>query len=502
MGEFDVKYGAYERAMQQNNYFGLKGEQIGDQLGRYTEGLQHDQKKLANKAFGKEFARELSIERKALSAREQATLTETLSGTNKPASVTNVTTEQATSAKLEQKAPDKIKVKQKLKVGTAKTGFKFYIVDKQGNTYQVNRKTYNSAKKGKIAQIKNATIVDTNSPKIARKVRKASGKAPKSQIKLTTDPQAYHNQQQAMYEKLFNTPESRIIEAQGDIRRLEGQLANNTDKLANIEQAVANNTHRIANVEQAVVKNTQTIGNMQKTLASQGDDIANLTKKLAKTNKKLAFVAGIATLAAGAVGYLIGKSTAEKDSPKEGNSATVIEKEGSNNVNPPKNESNEQVNQTTTKDTESNNLVNNELATQVAKQETAENIPTSDVNVSLKEQVDTTTVVAQAKAEEKADSTSTVAQSSAVDINGKYVAKKGDHFWKIAEKQLKEKYKNEPEKFEKLPQIQKEIMLQLEAEKIMKQNKYKYDKNHKFSDPMLHPNDTLNITEKSLNQVA
>ncbi len=52
MGEFDLKYAAYERAMQQNNYFGLTGEGRAEQFGRYAEGLQYDEKKQQIKKQG------------------------------------------------------------------------------------------------------------------------------------------------------------------------------------------------------------------------------------------------------------------------------------------------------------------------------------------------------------------------------------------------------------------------------------------------------------------
>ena len=70
MSEFDVKFAAYERAMQANNYFGLKGEQISEQFGRYATGLQRDEIKAANKKEGRKFGKELAAEKKKLAAKE------------------------------------------------------------------------------------------------------------------------------------------------------------------------------------------------------------------------------------------------------------------------------------------------------------------------------------------------------------------------------------------------------------------------------------------------
>lgn len=159
---------------------------------------------------------------------------------------------------------------------------------------------------------------------------------PMHNYNLVTDQQAYHNQQQAMYEKVFNTPESHIMEAQGDIRRLEGQLTEATGKVDNLTETVGKQGHRISSLEGTVAQNSQTIGKMgqnitsqgnqisalertvaqnsqaigkmEQTIASQGNDISKLTNKLAKTNKRIALIAGAATLVAGAVGYLLGKS--------------------------------------------------------------------------------------------------------------------------------------------------------------------------------------------------
>ena len=66
MREFDVKYAAYERAMQQNNYFGLKGDAIGEQLGRQSLALQEAETKAADKAKGKARAKQIAMERNAL----------------------------------------------------------------------------------------------------------------------------------------------------------------------------------------------------------------------------------------------------------------------------------------------------------------------------------------------------------------------------------------------------------------------------------------------------
>ena len=68
-----------------------------------------------------------------------------------------------------------------------------------------------------------------------------------------------------------------------------------------------------------------------------------------------------------------------------------------------------------------------------------------------------------------------------------YIVKKGDHFWGLAERKLKEAHKDEPD----YKPTDKEIFKL--AEKIMKDNNFKLDENHWFPDPMLMPGDTIRI---------
>ena len=141
MGNYDVKFAAYEKCMQAHNDFGLTGQAVGDQLGRYCEGLQYDQNKAANKKFGKEFGRALAEERRAaLSASEQAALSNALSGGS------NITAPIVAEAPVST-MPDAIKVSEKIKVGDKHKGYKLYLKDKEVNIYRVDRKTYNAARK-------------------------------------------------------------------------------------------------------------------------------------------------------------------------------------------------------------------------------------------------------------------------------------------------------------------------------------------------------------------
>lgn len=518
-----------------------------------------------------------------LNAKEQAALTEGLCGnqstTSAPvqtqtpvtAPITEPVTTNSQPASQQQKAVDKIKVAKKMKVGTSKTGFKFYLIDKQGNTYQVDRKTYNAAKKGKMASIAGATTVDTTSPKVARKVKKASGKIKKTKIKLITDPEAYHNQrqnmynnlmgkgeqvpmhkynivndpvaynnqrqamynnllgkgeqvpmhnyrivndpsayraqQQDMYSKLFNSSESHIIEAKGDIRRLETKLA---DANKQILQSVENNGQRIgllnnkvttltdtvarqgrnittltdtisaqsrniSSLERTIAQNTQAMGRMERAIASQGDDIAKLTNKLSKTNKRLAFVAGVATLVAGGIGYLIGKSDEKNDVQQ--NQTPIAEQNQSESEGLFSQEIEEKNQAQVTEQTDSAIVANQTPVTTV--------VEASDTIQQVQQPVQT---------QENQQNPEEIANLP-LNTVGEYTTVKGDSFWKIAERYLKDKFKNEPDKFENLTAQQKDALIQKECERIMKQNNYWYDENHNLPKPMLYQSLKIAVSE-------
>ena len=63
MSDFDVRFRNYENAMHANNNFGLSGQALSDQYGRYAVGLQRDEIKAKNKAQGRAFAKDLARKR-------------------------------------------------------------------------------------------------------------------------------------------------------------------------------------------------------------------------------------------------------------------------------------------------------------------------------------------------------------------------------------------------------------------------------------------------------
>ena len=590
MGTFDAKYGAYERAMQQNNYWGLTGDARGEQLGRYSVGLQQDEIKAANRAAGRDFAKQLATERRQFAAAEQTALTEGISGKTAPAPVQTQTpvtapiTEPVTTnsqpASQQQKAVDKIKVAKKMKVGTAKTGFKFYLIDKQGNTYQVDKKTYNAAKKGKMASIAGATTVDTTSPKVARKVKNASGKIKKNKIRLITDPKAYHNQrqnmynnlmgkgeqvpmhnynvvndsvaynnqrqamynslmgkgkqvpmhnyrivndtntyrlqQQDMYSKLFSSSESHIIEAKGDIRRLETKLAdanrqilqsveNNgkrigllNNKVTTLTETISAQSRNISSLERTIAQNTQAMGRMERAIASQGDDIASLTNKLSRTNKRVALAAGLAAIVAGGIGYLIAKLDDKNNIQQY---QTPINEHNPSNL---EELSEEDKPLQTSENVASSAIINQASSTEQSNSTVDENqtLPTEQANLTtvanqtlVTEQTDSVTSLNLASVGtgvELKDTIQEARQSQAIIENQQEDSKNhkvidGDNCWNIAKEELKKEYKNAG----KDPNTVTDKEIRKRTEKIIDANRLKWEADGYTV--IIHPGDKLDV---------
>ena len=103
-----------------------------------------------------QYAGDMSVKvQNYLNAKEQAALTEGLSGqktsvrhpvvTNTESPTTPAQVSVATQTKTTNKS--KIEVVKKFKVDTKMTKAKYYLVDRDGTTYQVDRKTYRAAAK-------------------------------------------------------------------------------------------------------------------------------------------------------------------------------------------------------------------------------------------------------------------------------------------------------------------------------------------------------------------
>ena len=561
MGDFDLKYAAYERAMQQNNYFGLTGEGRAEQFGRYAEGLQYDEKKAANKKAGREFARELAEERKALSAAEQNALSKGLTGGEAVSQPVTKVTESVSGNQ-----GDKIKVAEKMRVGTRKTGFKYYLIDGEGQIYSVDKKAYNAATKGKMSDIADAVLLDRKKDKIPEKVTNAAKKfkakrvqVPKHNYTIVTDPQAYRQQQADMYEKLWgnfshpeNTPlgtaqptqsgepktwakylkehgktytqpvsgtveadrraaniirgneikhqvqetlsrkpefnpanldkwsgncKNPTLEALNDYyRELEKQPSITTlnGKLDDLTKTVTAQRDKIDDLGKVISQQSNKIDDLGKTILKQGDEIGDLTKKLAKSNKRIAVVAAITTVAAGALGYLLGKSDNDTESKEESTVSTPAPE-----TVPVK----EQEEAAAVSGNEEGAAANLSEPAAAAAPPAVETVTVDTQIPAAAEDSATVTTPVNESETEASDEEKPALQ---IDKDGKYTTKRGDSFWNIAERYLETIYAGKPEKFENLPESKRDAMIQKECERIMRQNGYWYDENHNLPEPMLY----------------
>ena len=568
MSTFDSRYAAYEQAMQRNNYFGLQGEARGEQFGRYAEALQYSEAKAARKQEGREFARQLAQERKGISMAEQSALSEGLTGNGN-----NVNTP-AVEVTTQPKTSNGVKIKKKMKVGTSKTGFKYYLIDTQGNTYAVDKKAYNSAKVGKNFKLTAEPVEISQLPKKVKteagKIKSASVQTPKApKINVINDPQLYRQQRADMYEKLWgnfshpsNTPlgtakptvsngvktwekylsengktyekpvsgvveadkrAERIIKGNEIKRNIEEALSKKTaftpeslekwsghgrnpgleamgeyyrelekrptietvvDKVDDLNRKIVSQSSKIDGLAQTVSQQGAKIDGLSRTIAKQSNKIDDLGRQLAKTNKRLAVGVTIASLAAGAVGYLLGnKSKEESKSVEQKADAPVLPKQ-----NETGDVSEKQSAQTTAvaDSTQSKKVV-------------LKNLQTPADSTAVTEERTTQTKEAEKVTEEKNVTdrkTSDTNQLLLIDADGKYLTKKGDTFWKIAERYLEGKFKDKPEKFANLPKQRKDAIIQKECERIMKQNGYWYDENHNLPVPMLHQKIVIETAEK------
>ncbi len=549
MGNFDLKYAAYERAMQQHNYFGLRGEAIGEQLGRYAEALQYKETKEANRSAGREFGRQLAAERRALSQAEQNSLSSGLNGEQNAVKSLPLVQENVSKSATN----NEIKIADKMKVGTSKKGFKYYLVDSQGQVYQVDKKAYNVAKKGKKVSKEGATLLDPKRDKIPEKIKKSSKKVteklmsnnvqvPKHNYNIITDPQAYNQQRADMYEKLWgnfshpsNTPlgsakptkasgvrtwkqvfeeigttynppkVTGILEAE---KRAEKIIKGNETK-HKIEEILSKKTmndyYRELEKQPTIQTVTDKIDDLGKVVAKQGDNIERLGKVIAQQNDKIDDLGKVVAKQGDKIDDLAkklaktNKKVAVIAAITAAAAGTIGYLLGSSNDNDGSKKEQVLHDGSQRSDSIATTQVSSSSKTggdEQSKVTVSQGTTATFVNTSQNSQQNNAENVV-VKTPVSQDSTS-VEQERQKEVstplnlkNGKYITQKYDSFWNIAERYLEEKYSNEPEKYKNLSQEKQDAMIQEEAERIMKLNGYWYDSNHNFPEPMLYKEITV-----------
>lgn len=549
MGNFDLKYAAYERAMQQHNYFGLRGEAIGEQLGRYAEALQYKETKEANRSAGREFGRQLAAERRALSQTEQNSLSSGLNGEqNATKSVYTVQENVSNST-----TSNDIRIADKMKVGTSKKGFKYYLVDAQGQVYEVDKKAYKAAQKGKAATMDGARLLDPKKDRIPEKIKKVSEKVteklkskkvqvPKHNYNIITDPQAYNQQRADMYEKLWgnfshpsNTPlgsakptkasgvrtwkqvfeeigttynppkVTGILEAE---KRAEKIIKGNETK-HKIEEILSKKTmndyYRELEKQPTIQTVTDKIDDLGKVVAKQGDNIERLGKVIAQQNDKIDDLGKVVAKQGDKIDDLAkklaktNKKVAVIAAITAAAAGTIGYLLGSSNDNDGSKKEQVLHDGSQRSDSIATTQVSSSSKTggdEQSKVTVSQGTTATFVNTSQNSQQNNAENVV-VKTPVSQDSTS-VEQERQKEVstplnlkNGKYITQKYDSFWNIAERYLEEKYSNEPEKYKNLSQEKQDAMIQEEAERIMKLNGYWYDSNHNFPEPMLYKEITV-----------
>ena len=209
--------------------------------------------------------------------------------------------------------------------------------------------------------------------------------------------------------------------------------------------------------------------NVDDALKGLSDKIDDLGKQLSQKNKKFALIGGALVLAAGIIGYFIGKSKEDKVVQPIKND----EQDGNDTI--PKN------------DTISLDSIRRYFPP-------VQPIDTTEV---VNDTINDTTVDTEAKeeAKEEAKDTDKVSKKIKLNENGEYITVWGDSFWNIAERVLEDKYADQPEKFENLTKSEKEKQIREEMIRIMALNGFELDENGWFPEPMLYTNKHLQITD-------
>ncbi len=191
--EFDVRFAAYERAMHAHNNFGLSGDALAQQYGRYTTGLQYDADKAAKKVFGREYGRALAQERAAM--RNTETLHSALNG--KGVTPANFTTTYGNLEALRAQAPlgniapdaSKKVTYTKIKEGANKGKWGVYVDGKLESVHDTKTKA-NEAFNAKRAEL-GQTVPKPEAPKPeAPKAEAPKAEAPKPEAPKPETPKA------------------------------------------------------------------------------------------------------------------------------------------------------------------------------------------------------------------------------------------------------------------------------------------------------------------------
>ena len=527
--QFGSKWKAYEQAMEKHNDFGLKGQQVSEQMARYAEGIQYDQMKAFNKAQGREYARMLATEKQALAAG--------LSGANVIDNPIQISTKK-----------DFVNVVRKTKVGTKKTGFKYFFADDAGKVYQVDKSAYNAiGKKGNIKlsgamanPVKSENLPTRVKQQFNRYISKASdvamipqgnhsvgtqlgtahatpssgvGEADRRAAAIIKGNQEKQRVKDILGQKTEFTPGKldkwaglgpnkelddmnafyRDLEQRSDYKRAIGKHLKkptefspaNLDKWAGVNQENVildgmNDNYRFLQKRSDYKRRLgEHLKKPTEFSPENLDKWAGLgpNKELDNMNDYYRALEG-STKSNGINWKKIGKwgAIAAGVALVAGLAAWGIKKY---------NESKEAK------------LEDLEPSPQPKPTPIPQPKPTPipEPNPTPIPEPNPTPVPEPEPVKPEPVKPEPVKPNLPVDPDGTYTTKKGDTFWGIAKKHLADKYQDQPEKFADLTEKQQNVLIQKECERIMKANGYWYDKNHNLPEPMLYVDKKITIVE-------
>ncbi len=471
MGNYDVRFAAYEKAIKQNPaWANMTKAQREAQMGNYALGLQQADIKAAKKLEGKMFAKMLA-EEKAFQIMNQnpvispvATGGATWGTLENPAIIgdnlhlsKNLALSNLNQSSVVQLSTQDsgINVVRKTKVGTKKTGFKYFFADDAGKVYQVDKSTYNAIEKTGNIKLSGAMSNPVKTENLPTRVKqqfdkyittKASG-AVEDVAKVTQGNQSINTKLGSAHA----TPSSGMT----------------WQKYA--QQHGTTYTPPTSGVAEADRRAAKIIKN-----ADKADDVTKAFNW--KKAGKWAAIGIAVTVVAGLAAWGIKKCNENKEISQDKQEPVP---ENSTNTQSTSESNSPQVTPTNSAPAQTTPSVIN---TEVEKSSVSETKPAEPTNT-----VEPT---------ESTDST------SVIDAEGMMTVQDGDGLCRIARRYLKDKFKNEPDKFKNLSTEEQENLVWQVVDKIKELNGFELvtaiinGKKVLVTEPMIHPGQKIQVVEK------
>ncbi len=445
MSTFDVKFAAYQGAMHQNNNFGLTGEAVSEQYGRYTIGLQYAEEKAEKKKLGRALAKEKATQKKAAQQSQQ------------PKQEKQSNTKQTNSEAVVELNQKQAKIDKQNKIAALQKKsqkIEQKITEKKRQLGKTTNKNQKQNLRSQIDRLNSEKQSLSNEINSLRQDIKASSKSAKAGVQEAADavksPVANGRELSASMQKKLSDYRQ-AMEKQGLTGdKLDKQVENYKEGL--IQKARKNRNklqgqQKAREIAKSKLQNVSLPGSTSAEAAEAvGSGLQKAEAGLTKTKPKTGFFKSIknafkgkkgkAALAAAAIATVVAVVGVEYKSYKSKNEEDAAASLDESAIIP---------------------VVENDT-------ETEETVTEPD------------------------ESPDENPEEPSVDVNNsEYAVQPGDSFWNIAKENLKDQHKD----VEGYKPSNKEILE--EMNRLLEKNNYKLDANKYYPEPMLFAGDKLNI---------